>query len=63
MVTWSDDSGCPDNGSNINGLDFASTALSSPSVKRANAADAEASWAPPAVAEFTRLNLVSCRCH
>src|SRR5712675_1599192 len=32
LVTWSDDSGCPDNGSKINGLDFASTALSSPSV-------------------------------
>jgi hypothetical protein len=31
-VTWSDDSGCPDNGSKINGLDFASTAFSSPSV-------------------------------
>src|SRR6266436_2435716 len=32
LVTWSADSGCPDNGSKINGLDLASTAFSSPSV-------------------------------
>src|SRR4029077_8314201 len=32
LVTWSDDSGCPANGSKINGLDRASTAFSSPSV-------------------------------
>jgi len=31
-VMWSEDSGCPDNGSKINGLDLASTAFSSPSV-------------------------------
>src|SRR6201987_5354028 len=34
LVTCSDDSGCPDNGSKINGLDLASTAFSSPSVNR-----------------------------
>src|SRR5246127_5532332 len=32
LVTCSDDSGCPDNGSKISGLDLASTAFSSPSV-------------------------------
>src|SRR5579863_7814302 len=32
LVRWSEDSGCPDNGSKINGLDLASTAFSSPSV-------------------------------
>src|ERR1700735_198735 len=32
LVIWSEDSGCPDNGSKINDLDLASTAFSSPSV-------------------------------
>src|SRR5437016_8972645 len=32
LVTWRRDSGCPDNGSKINGLDLESTAFSSPSV-------------------------------
>src|SRR5690349_17685544 len=32
LVTWSDDSGCPDNGSKIKTLDLASTAFSSPRV-------------------------------
>jgi hypothetical protein len=32
LATWSDDSGCPDNGSKINDRDLASTASSSPSV-------------------------------
>jgi hypothetical protein len=32
LVTWREDSGCPNNGSKINGLDLESTASSSPSV-------------------------------